>query len=341
MSRSADTAPTQEQARHDRQLGFIGLALDLAMVSLAVINLVWIVFDSAWAVTELRNMMGWVVPDAWLASYSVVHERFFRIDLIFVSIFISEFLMRWGEALWHRRYKHWMAYPILHWYDILGCIPVAGLRWLRVLRIFAILLRLQKLGLIDYTTWVPYAWGKRVYDVIMEEISDRVVVRVLSGVQDEIGASGNLEQQILEQVVQPRQQLIADALRDKLVSLGQRGYASARDDLHQFITSAVAQAVRENREIKIIDRIPMVGGVVGDLLNNAITDIVCRVLDELIGRLSSEEFEMLFNDISGAIMDGLIHASVEADDSDELMRAISDVLDVIKAQVSQRRWLEA
>ncbi len=341
MSRSDENPDSEEQVRHERQLGFLGLAIDLAMVSLAVVNLVWILFDSAWAIEELRSMMSWVVPDTWLDSYSVVHDHFFRIDLVFVSIFISEFLLRWGEALWHRRYKHWAAYPVLHWYDILGCIPVAGLRWLRVLRVFAIVLRLQKLGLIDYTTWVPYQWGKRVYDVIMEEISDRVVVRVLSGVQEEIGASGDLDQKILRQVVQPRQQIIADALRDKLVALGQRGYASARDDLHLFITNAVTQAVRENREIKIIDRIPMIGGVAGDLLNNAITDIVCRVLDELIGRLSSEEFELLFNDICGAIMDGLVDAGVESGGSDELMLAISDVLDVVKEQVSQRRWLEA
>lgn len=341
MSRAADTHDPAQLRRHERQLGFLGLAIDLAMVTLAVVNLIWILFDSAWAVPELRSMMAWLVPDAWLDSYSVVHNHFFRIDLIFVSVFISEFLLRWAEALWHRRYSHWMAYPVLHWYDILGCIPVAGLRWLRVLRVFAILLRLQKLGLIDYTTWVPYQWGKRIYDVIMEEISDRVVVRVLSGVQEEIGASGDLDQKILRQVVQPRQQIIADALRDKLVSLGQRGYASARDDLHRFVTQAVTQAVRENREIKIIDRIPMVGGVVGDLLNNAITDIVCRALDELIGRLSSEEFELLFNDICNAIMEGLIDAGVDSGGSDELMLAISDVLDVIKEQVSQRRWLQA
>ncbi|MGJ8687323.1 MAG: hypothetical protein ACSHWQ_07580, partial [Spongiibacteraceae bacterium] len=117
-------------------LGRVGLVIDLAMVSLAIINLLWIVFDSAWSVIELRNMMAYVLPAAWLDNYAVVNERFFRIDLIFVSIFIAEFLSRWAFALFNKVYGHWLAYPILHWYDILGCIPVAEFRWLRILRIY-------------------------------------------------------------------------------------------------------------------------------------------------------------------------------------------------------------
>lgn len=317
-----------------------GLILDLSMVALAVLNLSWIVFDSAWAVPELRYLMSYVVPMAWLDAYAVVHEHFFRIDLIFVAIFLTEFSLRWLESLWSRRHSAWYVFPLLHWYDLLGCIPVAGLRWLRILRIFAILLRLQRLGLIDYTGWRPYRWVMKAYDIVMEEISDRVVIRVLSGVQDEMAASHDVERRILEQVVNPRRELITRALRERLVHISQSTYASAREDLHAFITDAVSTAVQDNREIKRIDRIPVVGGMVGKLLDEAITDIVCGVIDELSGRLDSREFETLFNDISTAIFDALNEAARDGG-SDEVTRAVNDVLELVKQQVGQRRWLGA
>lgn len=311
------------------------------MVGLAVVNLSWIIFDSAWSVPELQKIMAWVVPQDWLNSYAVVHEHFFRIDLIFVSLFVSEFVFRWGDAVFNRRYQHPMAYPILHWYDIIGCIPVAGLRWLRILRIFAILFRLQRLGLIDYTHWTIYGWFKRIYDVIMEEISDRVVIRVLGGVQDELIASGDLERKILQDVIAPRRDLVIEVLRTRLVGVGQSGYAAARTDLHRFVTDAVSKAVHKNREIKIIDKIPVVGGMAGSLLDHAITDIICHALDELAGRLSSDEFESVFNDICTSIFDSLTHDNPDQESGNrELMLAISDVLEAVKSQVATRRWLE-
>ena len=311
------------------------------MVGLAIINLLWIIFDSAWSVPELRNIMAWLIPMQYLNAYATVHEHFFRIDLIFVSLFLTEFTLRWADAVIHRRYQHPMVYPILHWYDIIGCIPVAGLRWLRILRVFAILLRLQRLGVIDYTQWTVYGWGKRLYDVVMEEISDRVVIRVLSGVQDELAASGDLERKILRDVVAPRQALVIDSIRNGLVDMGQGGYAAARDDLHQFVTEAVAKAVHKNREIKMIDKIPVVGGMASGVLDHAITDIICHALDELAGRLSSEEFESVFNDICNSVFQSLLEeGSREQRSNRELMLAISDVLEAVKSQVSKRRWLE-
>lgn len=337
-------SPSESSVSKKRQRNPIELAalgLDLAMVGLAIINLSWIIFDSAWSVPELRHLMAYIVPDQWLEDYAIVHEHFFRIDLIFVSVFLSEFSVRWMHAIWRKRYGHFMAYPVLHWYDIIGCIPIAGFRWLRILRVFAILLRLQRLRLIDYTRWLPYQWGVKIYDVVMEEISDRVVIRVLGGVQDELRASGDLERKILQDVVEPRRELIIAGLRERIVALGQQSYAATREDLHEFVTDAISEAVRKNREIKTIDRIPVVGGMASTLLDHAITDIVCHALDELSGRLSSREFEAVFADLLATIFDEIMNEPEETTQHGrEVTLAIIDILETVKQQVARRRWLE-
>ncbi len=327
-----------EQDGWSRRLGVAGLMLDLFMVGLAIFSLALLIFDSMWMVPEVRSMMGWVLPMSWLDAYAVVNQHFFRIDLVIISIFLAEFLSRWAWSVWSRTHARWYAYPILHWYDLLGCIPSAGLRWLRVLRIFAMLVRLQNLGLIDYTGWRVYRWTAGIYDIVMEEISDRVVLRVLNGVQDEISSSNELEKRMLQQVVIPRQASIADALHQRITRITQHTYRATREDLHSYVKSVVSRAVRENREIRTIDRIPVVGGVASDLLDHAITDIVCRVIDELADEIDGPQFEALFVDV----VDGLVEGLVESADSenDPFSVAIIDSIEVIKAQVAKRRWLE-
>lgn len=311
------------------------------MVSLAVINLAWLIFDAVWAVEELRALLlSPLLPESWLADYAAVHARFFRIDLIFVSIFAGEFLLRWGHALRSRRYPTWYAFPILHWYDILGCIPVAGLRWLRVLRIFAILYRLQRMGYIDYRNWYLYQLARRLYEIVMEEISDRVVLRVLGGVQQEISASHDLERRVVEEVLLPRQQLIIDALRSRVVSLAGAAYRGSRQDLHALITRSVSHAVRENREIRRLDRIPVVGGMAGNLLDQAVTDIVCRVFDELAGEMGGADFAQLFDDIAAAVFSSIEESVQGSGARDQISTAINDMLEVVKQQIAQRRWLQ-
>lgn len=332
---SPANSPTGQRWAGD--LGKVGLIIDLTMVSLAVINLLWIVFDSAWSVVELRNMMAYVIPQAWLDGYAPVNEHFFRIDLIFVSIFITEFLARWSYALYSKMYGHWLAYPVLHWYDILGCIPIAEFRWLRILRIYAVLVRLKNMGVVDFTQWAPYRWVMALYDIIMEELSDRVVVKVLDGVQDELRGSAGIERQVLDQVVLPRQGQLTELLRERIVVALQTVHSRSQDDLRQFVTETVSKAVHENREIKIIDRIPVVGGMAGSLLDHAITDIVCKVIDQGAERLSQEEFTLLFADVIDGVLKSLV---AESETDHEFGEFVIDILDVVKQQVMRRRWLE-
>lgn len=332
----AQTHPPRDQ-RWAGDLGKVGLIIDLIMVGLAIVNLLWIVFDSAWSVVELRNLMAYVMPSAWLDAYAPVNEHFFRIDLIFVSIFITEFLARWAYALYSKMYGHWLAYPVLHWYDILGCIPIAEFRWLRILRIYAVLVRLKHMGVVDFTQWAPYRWVMALYDIIMEELSDRVVVKVLDGVQDELRGSAGIERQVLDQVVLPRQNQLTELLRERIVVALQTVHSRSQDDLRQFVTETVSKAVHENREIKLIDRIPVVGGVAGNLLDHAITDIVCKVIDQGAERLSQEEFGLLFADMVDGVLQSLV---TESETDHEFGEFVIDILDVVKQQVMRRRWLE-
>lgn len=62
--------------------------------------------------------------------------------MIFVSIFIAELLIRWMVTIHQKTYHKWFFYPVIHWFDVLGCIPVGSFRWLRLLRVFSILYRL-------------------------------------------------------------------------------------------------------------------------------------------------------------------------------------------------------
>ncbi|MDV7396135.1 hypothetical protein RZS08_32380, partial [Arthrospira platensis SPKY1] len=115
-----------------------------------------------------------------------IHTNFVAYDLVFVAIFLTEFVVRWIIAVHRNTYHRWFFYPFVHWYDLLGCIPVGSFRWLRLLRVISIVYRLQKYQIIDISNLYIVRFVRKYLNVLLEELSDRIVLNVLDGVQDEI-----------------------------------------------------------------------------------------------------------------------------------------------------------
>ncbi len=315
------------------------LLLDLFMIVLLMINISWIIFDSLYMVDELNNVLRVLLGDRLINWYGeALNPHFYAYDLIFVAIFASELLFRWAWAVYHRTYGHWLAYPVLHWYDVLGCIPLGGFRMLRLLRVFSIGVRLQKAGVIDVRKWWLFKQLQKLYAIVMEEISDRVVVQVISGMQDELQNAGGIEAQIIDDVVKPRQQRLVQAIGLRLSRTVGVAYTQNREPLERYIKTTVSEAVRANREVRTIDKMPLVGGVVTGLLDDAITDIVCGVVERAVEDLDSKEFQQLFDGLVNTSLDGLLDTSTAG--SSELTAAINEILEVVKQQVAIRQWLD-
>lgn len=315
------------------------LLLDLFMVGLLMLNIGWIIFDSLYTVSELNTGLRFVLGNGIIDWYGeALHPHFYAYDLIFVAIFASELLFRWAWAVYHRTFGHWLAYPVIHWYDVLGCIPLGSFRMLRLLRVVSIGVRLQKAGVIDVKNWWLFRQLQKLYAIVMEEISDRVVVQVITGMQGELQSAGGIEEQIVADVVKPRQDRLVQAIGLRLSRTVGDAYSQNREPLERYIKSTVSEAVRANREVRTIDRMPLVGGVVTGLLDDAITDIVCGVVERAVTDLDSVEFQQLFDGMANSGLNRLLDSSSAG--SSELTAAITDILEVVKQQVAKRRWLE-
>ena len=131
-------------------------AWDTFIVLLVCVNLALILFDSLFIVQPINQAIAGWLPGLHQRYETLIHRNFQLIDLGFVAVFVFDVLLGWTVALFERRYARWFYYPFAHWYDVLGCIPLSGFRWLRVLRIGSLLVRLQRLGLIDVRQWAVF-----------------------------------------------------------------------------------------------------------------------------------------------------------------------------------------
>lgn len=315
------------------------LLWDLVVIALVSLNLALILFDMLFAVGPLSNAFAglWQGGHDWYES--TIHENFVAIDLVFVAVFIVDVLAGWTLAIVQQRYYRWYFYPFAHWYDVLGCIPVAGFRFLRVLRVISITVRLQRLGVIDIRNWAIYKTVMVYYDIVVEEISDRVVIKVLAGTQEELQSGGHqLSQRVVREVIQPRQQRLVNASSTHIENAIISAYKANREELQAYVANVVNRAVDNNPALQNLERVPMLGSFVSRALDDAITNVVNNVLDEAVNGLSSADFDALVQNITDSVITRLL-----ADDlgqTSEVRDAIVEVLDLVKEQVAVQRWRE-
>ena len=318
------------------QLGFF--FLDFLMIVLLVVNLLWIVFDWLFEYEMLRGYLYGIAPDFTEMYAANIHPRFILIDLMFVSVFLAEFFIRWAMAVYQRIYHRWFFFPFLHVYDLLGCIPVGGFRFLRLLRVISITYRLQKNGIIDLSDTAVVRFIRKYQGILIEELSDRVTINILSDIQREVRTGGPVVDRIVNEVVMPQRESLVEWMSHRIEKVANDNYDGYREDIREYVQERINTALDENDEFARLELIPIFGSVVRNTMERAISDMVFSVINGIMQDLASSRNRVLINEAADVIFDAIL---LKEEDT-ELNRLVVDTVDrsleIVKQQVSVQQW---
>jgi hypothetical protein len=316
----------------------LGLVVDVVMLVLIVANLTLIIIDWGFATSFVQDQLRAYAPGVYQWYDQTIHQHFVFYDLLFVAVFAAEILIRWGLAIYRQRYHRWFFYPFVHWYDVLGCIPVGSFRSLRLLRLISMIPKMQRLGLVDLRDTYLYATFAKYRDIVLEEISDRVTVRIINGLQNEIRGSERVTKRIREEVLAPQREALIEALTHRLQEATAVAYGSQQQDFQDYLDGVIADAVNRNREINTIASLPGVGKPVANLLERAISDIVFNVIDRMVADVASLDNDRVIAEVTSISSDALLSPKYDERLNRLAQSVVLQSLDVIKDHVQIRTW---
>ncbi|MBN1656691.1 MAG: ion transporter [Deltaproteobacteria bacterium] len=313
---------------------------DTVMMVALLLNIVLILFEWLFSYPLVQTWLRLSSPDGVLKILFYIHHNFVLIDLCFVVFYLAEFFLTWIVAAKNRWYDEWFYYPFVHWYDLLGCIPVGSLRFLRILRIFSVVIRLHIIGIIDLRKTALFRQLKKWQDILVEEVSDRVVVNALSGVQREMEAGGTVVERVVDEVLKPNQEVLAERLSRRLSETLAVSYHENKEGIENYIQATIESAFRKNNEIELIKSIPMVGKRLAEVLEGVIIDIISNVVDKGIGDLSGARSKAMVNEALNAVT----ATTALRPDPDRLrdfvIKLLIEAIDIVKDQVKRKKWKE-
>ncbi|WP_432415648.1 hypothetical protein ACRHM7_06050 [Chromohalobacter israelensis] len=206
---------------------------------------------------------------------------------------------------------------------------------MRVLRVISLLLRLQRLGVIDIRRWRAYAFFEHYYRIVMEELSDRVATRLLSSLQDEVRRSEDFTKRLSEEVIQPRKAALVDEIARRLEATVDKSYAENHQEVHRYVAALVDRTLEENAELTRLRRLPL-GDNVARAMQRSLSDVASRVVHEAIDGLRSPQFRSLIGDLAESGIDAWLYVDQRTDRVTE--QVLIETLEMLKDEIAVKRW---
>ncbi|MBF7683475.1 preprotein translocase subunit SecA [Acinetobacter sp. B5B] len=253
----------------------------------------------------------------------------------FICFLILELLIRWGIAILRHHYSKWFFFPFIHWYEVLAIFP--QLRFLRLLRAGLIIYRLYQLG---YRV-IPHAWYQTIefyYNVVMEEISDRVVINVLDGIKNELDHS-HTHKKIIHSLVEHHKDLFAQTMAEML----QENLAVNLQEHHHRICKQMGEivqtAITNTSEVHHLLRLfPIIGSKIEGQAQLIAKKLGENLTDSILSQLtqgSPKQPNIIYTEIATKMS----NININNQSLEKLVESIVyESLESIQKQVKVKQW---
>ncbi|SDB91974.1 hypothetical protein [Acinetobacter boissieri] len=320
----------------DSWLWKLYLSYDIFMIIIIFVNLLCLIGNAILMSHFAYWFFGLIHQSNAIAFYKeTLHPWVVLTESWFICFLIIELLVRWGVAIVRQHYTKWFFFPFVHWYEVLAIFP--QLRFLRLLRAGLIIYRLYQLG---YKV-VPSSWYNSIqfyYNVIIEEISDRVVINVLDGIKNELDHS-NTHKKIIHKLVEHHKNLFAQTIAEVLQENLAVNLQKHRSDIKKHMGDIVQQAISNTSEVHHLLRLfPLIGGKIEDQVQHLGKRLAENLTDQILATLitgSIEQPNMLYTEIAQKVS----NININNQSLEKLVESIVyESLESIQKQVKVKQW---
>ena len=258
-------------------------------------------------------------------------DHFWKLDLPFLLLFWVEFLGRWYLSVRRREHARWYFFPIFNWYDVLGLLPTAYFRPFRLLRLVSVYMRLRRSDLSNigkdfFSRTVAYF-----SNIITEEVSDRVALRILSEVEEELEDGTHVR--IARSVLEPRRDEIVELAVDQLAAVMTNPATLER--FRDLVELNLATAIEDSERLRSL---PLPHVVVRTLVRGVGEVLLDSTLETVQSTFASEEGREAVREVVVSVVDDLFTGPGPLELEPLIREIVLQVISHMKEVVAVKKW---
>lgn len=258
-------------------------------------------------------------------------DNYLMLDAPFLIFFFLEFSISWFLAVKRKTYLAWFLYPIYHWYDILGLIPVVEFRFFRLIRVYKIYLVLKTSRILPVGDDIISRTIRYYSNIIKEELSDMVTIQIISESQEEIRSGASM--QILTNALDAHRSDI------KKVVLKKMRETATNQRLGELLETLIAEVLEKTQaSLRPIGLLPdhfkhKLSREISSIIYNTFSRAMITTLDDESGRKTVES-------LVDFVIDEFEDTAKDQDVNDLNTSITVELLENVKKSVARKKWLD-
>lgn len=167
-------------------------------------------------------------------------------------------------------------------------------------------------------------------------MSDKIVINVLDGVQEEIAVGTPVAERIIQQVVVPNKSLLVDWIVSRINEVSDDVYQPRRMDIKVYLDEVIAKSIAKDSKVAVLEKLPVVGEAIAEVIESTVSDVVFNVVDRLISDVGREDTEAWVREVTDQIVARLLQPN---EDFQAISRnMLIEIIEVVKDEVRIQRW---
>lgn len=308
---------------------------DIILLMVLVVNLLMLCWDWIFSMPTVSNYFVLHTPRLY-DWYNPIHNNIKTVDLIFVIIYVVDIIAGWCVSVFKKK-ESFYEYPLTHWYDFIGCIPAGSLVILRLLRIVSIVIRLHKKKIINIFKISIFKRLLKFYNIVIEEISDRVVLNILGGIKSNVTLGMPITHDVINKIIKPNKERIIDIMVDKVHNVAKTEYNRHKKDIESYITEKSHNAVIGNKELSKLKLIPVVGHQISATLEQSVSRTVNAVVENVVNDFISDNGREYMRNIANEIADCTLE-DLESQMSELTADIVAETVTIIARTTNVKQW---
>ena len=244
-------------------------------------------------------------------------NEFYKIDLPFYFLFLTEFFIYWYISIRRKKYAFWFLFPLYRWYDVLSLIPSYYFRFFRVFRVISLFTRVRSHQFSYLGNDILSNAIVKYTNIIKDELSNMVSLRILNEFQGEIKKGKSEGLYVVEPLQKHREELKQiffnvlqnilenDDIKEQIRLTLEKSLVDSASKVGtlKIIPNFVKQNLTKQIGLSIFDSITEVLLHLTDNKDEKMVKLMNSLFDELIFNLKNEQLNKVFHEILYGIIE--------------------------------------
>lgn len=177
----------------------------------------------------------------------------------------------------------------------------------------------------------------KIVNIVIEEVSDRVVLNILRGVRTDFAEGRPISKAIMSDVVEPQKDKVIDLFFTKFADVSTDTYNEYKDDLREYIQQKARNAVKNNRELAKLTAVPVIGSSIRGVIEKSVANTAYETVSGVIADIASEKGAEVLKNITSKISD-MVFKDMEEQLGEIVKNVVVSSLDLIEKETNVKQW---